>query len=250
MLIGTNDVGIKGIGPYEAVFKVCQQAFIAWLALPAEQKVLATSKAVTTTGSSSLETANNWNALTTHGAGASITFPFTTSAAGAVYAWYRIRDGSTGTFTYAVDGVELGSGSSATTPAMQTQNGTSDSLGLLRLASVAAGQHSMTFTQSSAGANGVGVVAIGLPGVATTATALPLVLVGTLTKGLQPCAFCEIYNQDISGNVAIFAGDGLNVKVFTAGKYMSGTTADMADVVHPNATGHIEVAHAVLDVLN
>ena len=50
LLVGTNDAAIKGAGAYEAVFRLCHQAAISWLAIPGEYKVLAGGSEVTTTG--------------------------------------------------------------------------------------------------------------------------------------------------------------------------------------------------------
>lgn len=248
LLIGTNDFGIKGPGPYEPVFNLCHQAAISWLALPAEDKILSTSPTVLATGPVSVETANHWNALTTNGIGASITFPFTRSINGSVYIWYRIRDGSPGTFTYSLDGVQAGSAATATVPAIATLNGSNNSLALLRLPGVSAGQHKLILTQTSTGLAGLGVVAIGLPPM-TAQTKLPLVLVGTISKTIgQDCPFCDIYTKDITDNVSKLAAEGLNVKDFTSGKYLS--PADLNDTVHPNTAGQLDIAHAVLDVLN
>ena len=59
----------------------------------------------------------------------------------------------------------------------------------------------------------------------------------------------DVYRADIRANVQLLAGDGLNTHLFESGKYMQGTTVDMSDIVHPNAQGHKEIAHALLDAL-
>ncbi len=251
LIIGTNDTGLRGPGAYEAIFNLCQQAAIAWLAVPAERKVLATSNSVATQGTTSLETTNHWNAVTTTSLNATVAFSFTQQAVGTVYLWYRLQDNSPGKFEYALDGVSLGTASVAMAPAIQTQNGSNNSLGLIRLSSVAAGKHLLAVKQLNAGPNGVGVVAIGMAR-ATDIASLPLVLVGTTPKTLSngaDCAPCDIYRADIRSNVKLFADDGLNVQLFESGKYMHGTSYDMSDVVHPNIVGHKEIAHALLDVL-
>lgn len=254
VLISTNDVDIKGRGPYEAVFNLCHQAAVAWLAVPVETKVLATSRAVTASGTVTMETANHWNALRTGAKGSSVSFPFTRAESGPVYVWYRLRDGSAGRWTYALDGVVLGEGTTATDPAIETQNGGTDSLALLRLPLVPAGAHTLTFAQTNAGAGGVGVVAIGWPPSAGQVGG-PTVLVGTTPKQLDGssavCAVdegaCDAYIADITANAMLLAGDGLRVQMFDSRKYMRGTGVDMTDHVHPNAWGHTEIAHAFLD---
>src|ERR1700758_2871700 len=86
LLIGTNDVDAKGPGVYEAVFMLCHQAAISWLAVPLEYKVLATSKGVRSTGGGSIDGTNNWNAWTTGGPGATVSFAITTRKEGPIYA--------------------------------------------------------------------------------------------------------------------------------------------------------------------
>ncbi len=252
LLVSTNDVSVKGAGAYEAVFNACHQAVIAWLALPSEDKVLATDAAVTAAGAAHLEPF--WNALTTDAAGASITFPVKTAAAGAVYVWYRITDGSTGAFTYAVDGMQMGASTSGTVPAMATYNGAHAAMALLRVPAVAAGSHSVTFTQTSVGTSGVGVIAVGTLPSAGTGN-LPKVYVGTTPKQNSQTnaacarndAVCQAYIRDIEANVALFAGDGLDVTLFDTRRYELGTNVDMIDEFHPNPLGHREIAQALYD---
>jgi lysophospholipase L1-like esterase len=254
LLISTNDIGVKGAGAYEAVFNLCHQASIAWLAVPGEWKVLATSNSVTTTGANHLETSNHWNAITTDERNASVSVPFLRSTAGPVYVWYRIVDGDTGSFQYALDGVVIGQGTTGTVPAIATENGSGNSLALLRLAGVAAGQHVLTMTQTSDGTDGMGFVALGLP-TGDAQTGLPRVLVGTTPRMLQggggKCATvtteCDAYIADISANVALFQGDGLNVQLFDSRKYELATTTDMIDSLHPNALGDVELFRAIED---
>lgn len=254
LLISTNDVDHYGIGAYETVFNLCHQASIAWLALPSEYKVLATSSMVTTQGPVTFDTSNNWNALVTDAQDASITFAFDRQTDGPVYVWYRIIDGNPGTFEYSLDGSVIGSGTTATTPAMLTWAGTRDSLALLRLPMVTAGPHTLTFTQTSAGVAGFAVTAVGLPP-GEPQTDFPRVLVGT-TPRQEPgstCSHsddpCSAYIADITANVNLFAGDSLDVEVFDSRKYTTGTGEDMLDALHPNALGHYEVARSMADVL-
>ena len=249
LLIGTNDA-FGGAGPYEEVFKLCQQATISWLAIPAEFKVLGTGSGVTTTGAVALDTSNNWNAWTTDEVGASISFTITTSQPGPIYAWPRIIDGNPGTFTYSVDGVGVGSASTETTPSVATRNGSSNSLGFLRLPVVPAGTHVVTFTQTSEGPNGVSVVGIGTPARQAT-DQFPTVLVGTIPyQGSgSSCdsshGACQSYILDIEAVVTIFSNDGLDVRLFDTRKFMFGSSLEMDDWVHPNELGQFELSHSV-----
>lgn len=253
LLIGTNDIAFRGTGPYEVLFNLCQQASISWLALPSQFKVAATLGGVT--GPSHLETTNNWNAVTTDAAGAALSFTFQHTGVGAVYVWYRITDGNPGTFTYAIDGQPLGSLALSIPPGMGTVNGTLSSLALLRIPAVAMGQHTLVLTQTSTGASGMGIVALGLPP-GVTFSGHPRVLVGTIPPqnqdGISQCAPstvpCQIYTADVTANVQLIAGDGLDVELFDTGKYMVPYTDDFYDNYHPNVQGHMEIAHAVEDI--
>jgi hypothetical protein len=251
VLIGTNDVNIKGTGAYESVFILCHQAVLSWLAVPAEYKVLANNSSVTTSGPGAIDTTNKWDSWTTAGEGSSVSFPITITTSGPIYAWVRISDNNPATYTYSLDGVVLGTASTQTNPRISTQNGINNSLGFLRLPPVITGKHVVTFTQTSAGVNGVSVVGIGTPTGPTT-NPLPTVVVGTVpyqydngqctVANDQPC---QEYIQDIEADVNLFAADGLNVKLFDTRDYMFGTAAEMSDSLHPNALGQIELSHSV-----
>jgi lysophospholipase L1-like esterase len=87
---------------------------------------------------------------------------------------------------------------------------------------------------------------------------LPRVLAGMLPLQLQgatgyPCsqtqAPCIEYDADITANVDQLVADGLYLQLFDSARYMTGTSADMADDVHLNALGHQEVFRAIQDVL-
>lgn len=252
VLIGSGDADKKGAGPYEQVFFLCHKAILSWLGVPAEYKVLATNSGVTTTGPGAIDASNNWNAWTTAGPGSTVSFPITTAVSGPIYLWPRIRDSDPETYTYSLDGVVLGTGSTQTTPLIDTYDGTTNSLGFIRLAAVPQGHHVVTFTQTSAGANGVSVVGIGTPTGSPSGT-LPTVLVGTVPYQYntgqcnalsdEPCLE---YTLDIEADLNIFLADGLDVRLFDTRKYLLGTAADMApDGLHPNVLGHIELSHAV-----
>ena len=256
LLISTNDVQVKGTGAYEQVFNLCHQATIAWLALPMAAKVLGTDPRVATVGATHLETENGWNAITTDALGSSVSFPLTVSSAGPVYVWYRITDGNSGTFTYSIDSVPLGNLHASTSPAIITQAGIKTSMALLRIAGVPAGLHAITFTQTSSSPSGAGIVAVGVPPAGPSAQ-MPHLFVGLtppqLSSGSGVCSKndspCQAYRADITENVALLAGDHLDVATFDTGKYMTATLADMTDSLHPNALGHQEIAEALEDAL-
>lgn len=251
LLVGTNDADRKGIGPYEPVFQMCHQAILSWLAIPVEYKVLATNSRVKTTGIGAIDSSNHWNSWTTAGQGSTVSFPITLIESGPIYAWPRISDINPATYSYSVDGVVLGTASTQTTPRIDTNSGGTDSLGFLRFPAVPRGEHLVTFTQTSAGTNGVSVVGIGTPA-GITPEGRPHVLVGTLTYqyGTGQCnpaseEPCLTYTLIIESNAKMFSADGLEVRVFDTRKYMGGTAAEMNDALHPNVFGQTELAAAV-----
>jgi hypothetical protein len=251
LMIGTNDEDLRGaFGYLVPVFNLCQQASIAWLALPANLKVLATAAGVVTSGPGSINPAHNFNAWATATQNASIAFPIALAAPGPIYAWVRIADNDPGAFSYAVDGVVLGSMNTATMPFIATQNGSTESIGFLRLPAIAAGSHTVTFTQTSS-AGTMQIVAIGAPPAPPPAAqpSLPTVIVGDppLQLAVNDCTgypVCLAYPPDIQANVALFAGDGLNVIYAENHTYMFATPSEMNDALHPNALGHSELRYA------
>ena len=257
VLIGVNDVDNEGEGVYEQVFEECHQAALAWLALPAEDKVLTGSAGFSAEGPGQTDTSNGWNAWTTEGQGSSVSFTIVITKPGPVYAWPMIDDSSTATYTYALDGVIAGMASVQTEPLMATRNGTTRSLGFLRWPYLAAGSHTITFTQNSPGTGGISVVGIGAPdatGGSDAGAQLPVVLAGTVpyqmhtgtNAGCQNTDTpCLAYNSDIQVDVDMMAGDGLNVRLFDTRKYLQATSAEMKDATHPNAEGQQKLSKAV-----
>jgi hypothetical protein len=87
---------------------------------------------------------------------------------------------------------------------------------------------------------------------------LPTVIAGTVPYQYPgpsggPCtpatyAPCQQYTQDIEADVSLLAADGLDVRLFVTGNFLFGTAAEMADNLHPNALGHVELSHAVESV--
>lgn len=250
ILIGSNDLSELNPYAYESVFLECHQAAVAWLALPAEYKSLAGGMDMHATGPGMLDTSNSWNAWTTQAEGATVSFSIVTSKTGPIYAWPRIDDNSPATYTYSLDAVTIGSARAQTLPRIHTRNNGDNSITLIRIENVPAGRHTVTFTQTNAGAEGVSVLGIGTPE-GTASGKLPIVLAGTIPfqeKGGR-CSttdkLCLTYIQGIEDDVTLFAADGLNVRLFDDRKYMFGNANEMSDVSHPNVLGHIEISHSV-----
>jgi hypothetical protein len=250
VLVGSSDVILAGAGAHEQVFIICDKAILSWLAVPAEYKVLATSLAVTTTGPGAIDPSDHWNSWTTAGLGSTVSFPITTTVSGPIYLWPRISDDKPTTYKYSLDGVVAGTGNTQTSPLIATPNGTTTSLGFIRLGTVPAGQHVIEFTQTSAGASGVSVVGIGTPMGSAPGT-MPTVLVGTVPYQYDTghCTVasdepCLDYTQDVEADMSIFLADRLDLRLFDTRKYMFATAAEMDDNYHPSVLGQTELSHA------
>jgi hypothetical protein len=245
ILIGTNDEDTR-YPDYYSVFTFCHQAAIAWLAIPPDLKVLATSDGVVTTGPGVLETANNWNAWETSTQNSSIAFPIDLPAPGPIYIWPRILDYDLGSFTYALDGTVLGTFNTSPNTIIRTSNGVSSTLAFIRLPNVTAGHHVVKFTQISVSGT-MRIVAIATP----PATTHPLATVLVGNPPLQevgssaPCNIvpvpCVNYLAQIQADVTLFAGDGLNVQFVDNHPYMHATLPEMNDTLHPNPLGQTEL---------
>jgi hypothetical protein len=251
VLAGTNDVDFKGAGPYEAVYTLCLQGALSWLAVPAVSKVLAGGPGVSVTGPGHLDSFGRVQGWTMNGQGASISFTIDTSQRGPVYAWPQIDDANPGTYSYSLDGVLVGAGAMRTFPAIATHNRTSRSLGFIRLPVMEAGRHVVSFTQTGGVDGSVTIFGIGQP---AGSQPLPTVLVGTvpyqlLFRGSGACTLseepCQSYNRDLELSADLFAVDGLDVRVFDTRQYMMGNPSEMLDSVHPNAVGQTELSRSV-----
>jgi hypothetical protein len=249
LMIGTNDLG-KGAGAYEATFNTCNQASISWAAIPSNFKVLGSAAA--TSGTCTNDT--TFTAVTGKKCTASsstITFSSATAittTGGPIYIWPRFIDSDAGTWTYAIDGGTAVSVNTALSPPIATTGGGTQSVGLIRVP-VAAGTHSVIFTQTHSGT--MSIVAIGtVPN--TTFSGLPYLIVNQIPPQLNGANASVIatYNADVLGNFNLLgpSGDGLNLTWGPVGTYMQATTAaaDMYDSVHPNAAGQHEVEAATL----
>lgn len=244
-MIGTNETYVKGAGAYEAVFNQCDQAVLAWLALPSSAKVQAGSPTLQATGACSNAPYGDWyGASYCSGAGAISDQAFATYGA-PLYLWIVIADTAPANATtqVTVDGSTVGTYPVAPNPAISTLNGGNRSIALVRVP-VAAGIHAVTVT---ANAQGVGLLALGT--VPASRAALPPLVVGDVPwqrdySPVAPVSTQLAYSADVRANVALLQGDGLDIRFAPDRSYMLGTNAEMADAIHPNELGqqHLQAA--------
>jgi hypothetical protein len=248
VMIGTNDVA-QNVPGYIPVFAQCHQAALAWLGVPAESKTRANAAGVHTTGSGGFSTGDNWSSWNMSTAGSAISLPITLSVSGPIYLWTRIIDGDGGTFSWSVDGVTVGTGSTSTTPVIRTSASTTMSMTMSRMASVAAGHHVVTVTQTSSTGT-VQVLAVGSPAPASSpapqilSSDIPYLL-GTGSTGCTGTSTVSLqYIQQIQADVELLAGDGVRITYVPTRRYFFGTSAEMIDQTHPNPFGDGELRNA------
>lgn len=261
MMIGTNDANVKGVGSYESVFEGCHKAGIAWIAVP--NKVAANSTNCVDTGSwtASSGWAINGEYSTTNGSTKTCSVQ---TYGGPLYAWYYIQDSSGGAFTYSVDGGTPVALTTATTPAIATQNGGTFGWSLIRVP-VSAGSHSIKFVVTSAtgSSNAVDIGAIGTPPAELT-YGYPRVFVGGVPRqvGDADSAATAEYNADVQADVNQLSGDGLGVYFVNVRNYlctvqsgglcynsagaqdMTANSVSPEDMLHPNDIGQNELKQA------
>ena len=252
LLIGTNDVH-EGDFEHLPAYLLCLRGALSWLAMPTEFKVLAGGPEMAHSGHGEIESDDNWIAWLTEAKDASVTFRIATNQRGPIYIWPRVDADSEARYTCALDQHVIGEFAVNQEPTIRTKNGTTRSLGLIRIGDVTAGRHTVTVTQTSDGDVGVAIVGIGAPSQEVSGT-LPTVLVGTIPyqyheNGSGTCtlhdAICWAFVRVIRNSVDLLRMDGLNVKVFDTRKYMLGSASEMTDPLHPNVLGHEEIGRSL-----
>lgn len=249
LMIGTNDVDGKDVGPYEAVFNTCDQAALAWLGTPRSSRLMAGDRGLAVTGAcANTASTADFGGLPCTAAG-TITAALTTGG-NSIYIWYTLSDFASGasTFDVTLDGTASGTYHSLPAVPITTRNGGRASVGLVRLPA-AAGPHTVTITTAN---GGIGIQGVGSNPV--SGTDLPRVLVGDLPNQYLAAPWASpasqlVYNADITANVALLAADGIDLRLAPTRNYMLGTLAEMHDTLHPNALGHQHIEAAFLSVL-
>lgn len=242
LMIGTNDVDSYGVGAHEANFDLCNLANMSWLAVPDTSKILAQdcSKSGTWTNDT-LPAANNGTSTTVNGS--TLTCPLTTTG-GPLYIWYRVTDGSSGTFTYNIDGA----GAVSVNAFPSTDFGAAEGIVLKRITGVSAGAHSIVITNTSSGQR-VSIWALG-PRPSTNYSGSMRTLVGDVIQQENGgrAAGVAAYSADVAAQVALLQGDGLPIVLAPANSYSSTNSADFADSLHPNDAGHTKIRNAFISV--
>jgi lysophospholipase L1-like esterase len=244
LMIGTNDANNNGRGPYEAVYRSCHQAVMAWLALPVAGKLPASQ--CTTRGEWMPEPAYHPHfGLKSNRRGASLTCSVISIGA-PIYAWFRLIDGTRGQFSCSVDGGNELSLKTFTSPPIGANGGGREGMGFVRIPGLSAGTHIIRFTVRSEAAPDtfVSIYAVG--------TATKSAFNGRLySAGVPKFAADEkaddtaAYDRDAAEDAMLLAADGLPITFVDVRKHIVMAT-DMTDSLHPNASGHAHLRDAFL----
>jgi len=238
-MVGLNDADVKGTGAYEANYNNCLTAGLSWLGIPNTHKKF--SQSGSTSGAWSIDA--SWPGgvglfSTTNGSTLSLTL---LTLGRPIYLWYRMQDSNGGSFTYALDGGPATTIMTAPTPTISTQNGGTTGRGVVRLADVSAGSHtiSITVTSATSASNSVSIGGIGT-GSSPTDKDISYLYVGGVTKQRLDGngAATARYNSDALAVVHMLAGDGLKVVFVPVRNFIDGQPSQMFDQLHPNDLGH------------
>ena len=244
LMVGTSEMDNYG-SSYLPVFTACDQAVLAWLAIPREYKVLPGDPGATVTYGSWAADPHTGALQNTSGAGV-LTFNVTSNG-GPVYLWYLLDDALPGTFTITTDGVP------STTP-YNTQpvpavgsltHSPSMGFALLRFP-LSAGPHVLGVNVQT---GTVGVLGFATPPSPEAASVHPTVLVSDIPNQLStaPTAapgLIDAYTQAIQSSVTQFQADGLDVRMVPTQQFMLGTAAEMNDSIDPSPLGQSHLAQA------
>ncbi len=255
LMIGTNDENFNpGPSAYQATALACYGADLTWATVPSSAKVLAGSGTVTGTCAADTTYAQAPGEKCT-AAGSTLSLPFTTTQPGAVYVWVRYIDGDTGTWTYSLDGSPAVARTTALSPVIATHNGSTQAPGMIRLANVPSGTHTLVFTQTAAGT--MAIIGVGYPPSTASTSTTPYAVVGTLINQANGANQTGVnaYRADEKSEIAQLKADGLLLFLAPMDTYVSMTTAagDIAPTggtLHMYDNGQGEAALAFLSALS
>jgi lysophospholipase L1-like esterase len=243
VLIGTNDAYVcGGSSGCIANWQQSLAASLAWLAVPASDKVLGNSIASQT---------GDWTpdlktGIATTGAGASLSFTVQQAMPGrSLYVAYRVFDvgAGGGAAMLSVDGAPVAtlSATVSTGQPIDTKNGTSDTIFVASVPLGEAGPHSITLTTTAAGF--FSLQWAGVPsGDYAGRTGAPRVLIGSITStgSVALNATVNQYNAELALLVADLTANGLNIQIAPTANVLQ--PGDFSDELHPNNAGHLLLA--------
>ena len=252
-MTGTNDVWVCGTYPgCTARYTAALSASLAWLAIPASDKVLAQAITVRSGSWSNDDTVRPGLGLASSTAGSSLTFPVKQAVAGRnLYLAWKATVGSAGSATVAVDGTvvdTVGGHGNGAEPA-PTPNGGTVTVFLKTYPLGAVGTHTVTVTVAPGAPAGDAFTLLwgGAPSATYTRTGVPHLIAGGILSekyGLRTDV-TALYDGIVQTVVNGLRADGLDVQ-FAAVHDVLTAPEDYVDILHPNDAGHAKIAQAFL----
>ncbi len=244
LMIGTNDVDVKDTGAYETVFTACDLAALSWLGTPRMAKVLAGDAALATSGTcSGTALADLLGTVACSGGSGTVSATLSTSG-NPIYVWYLISDSANpgDGISVTLDRAAQGTFTTRTAVPIATANGGTQGMAVVRLPTPA-GSH----TVSIATAGFAGVLGVGTN--PASGADRPRLLVGDLPNQaygtpVAPIASQLVYIGHTSDVEQMLQVDGMDVHRALTRSYMLGTVYEMADQLHPNTAGQLELEKA------
>ncbi len=250
LMLGTNDQYHYGIDSTRlAVYKTGHEALLAYLAIPASQKILGGSPSVTYTGSWAPA---SWIGMYTQANGATATFTVTGTSVligtkqGAAY---------TGTYSITIDGTNEGTFSSVC-PSLNTILGNTFGPKLQIFSGLSDGAHTVVLTKLDANpylffdwAAGVGGSGVAGSSVVYVSNIYHMSAAAYASLG-GSSANTDSYNAAIASNVSTLSALGLHVILSDCSTPMNTATDLAPEGLHPNDAGHQVIATAFEAVVN
>lgn len=248
MMIGTNDSNIQGAGEYEKIFSMCLRASMTWLTIPDIYKVFPKSPQCILKGNwKSYPTASSSGVMSTN-QGDSIICQVT-SLGGPLYLWMGIGDGYTGILKYTVgNNVSSGRIKSFTTQSIKMIDGRgNEGQAAIRLV-LPEGQHQIEIKVDSVTSTANRVIFYGVGTLAPVEKMMgfPKLFVGGVPfqRSDKKSAASKAYSQRVQNLVDVLKADGLPVYFVETRAYMTGSSDEMYDDLHPTPQGQNRLLEA------
>ena len=186
------------------------------------------------------------NGIATKAAGASLSFNVTQAVSGrSLLVAYRVFDEGegAGAATVSIDGVTATTLSAEVTTgqAIDTKNGTTDTIFLAMIPLGEQGEHAITITTTTPGVFSLQWAGVSSGSYAEVAGA-PRVLIGQITSTGSATLNLTVnqYNAQLQQLIAALAGEGLNIQIVPTANVLQ--PGDFTDELHPNDAGHLALA--------
>jgi hypothetical protein len=256
-LIGVNDAHFCGLlNGCITNWSLALQASLAWLALPATDKVTGTAMmAQTSDGAPAWRTDLDFGASTKH-SGATLSFNVQQAVAGrSLYVAYRVFDPTVknrGTAVVSVDGVPVATLNATvdTGHVIATQNNTTNTIFLASAPLGSVGAHNVTIMTTSAEGSFFSVMWAGASSADYASVAgAPTVVVGTITLTGDDTlnSIVAAYNAQLPAIVEGLAAEGMHIVIAPTGSALE--PGDLVDLLHPGNPGHAKLAAAFESVI-